>query len=82
MRIHQGQLILDPWATTVRSVKFGKPTPNRLLSGSADFDLKDRVAEFFAYVSGIDAGVIRVLEVRGGLPFCMDVVDQSHPECV
>jgi hypothetical protein len=36
MRMHQGQLILYPWPTTVCSVKFGKPTPNRLLSGSAD----------------------------------------------
>jgi hypothetical protein len=53
MRIHQGQLILDPWPTTVRSVKFGKPTPNRRLSECADFELKDRVAEFFAYVRGL-----------------------------
>jgi hypothetical protein len=41
----------------------------------ANFELKDRIAEFFAHVRTMDAGLIRVLEVRGGLPFCMDIAD-------
>jgi len=77
VRIRHGELVLDPWPTTIRSVKFGNPTPNRPLPEFADFELKDRVAEFFAYVRTIEAGVIRVLEVRGGLPFAMEVAD--HP---
>ena len=77
LRIRQGELVLDPWPMTVRSVKFGNTTPNRPVSRSAEFELKDQAAEFFAYVRAIDTGVIRVLEVRGGLPFAMEVAD--HP---
>jgi hypothetical protein len=75
LRILQGELVLDPWPTTIRSVKFGNATPNRPPSESADFELKDQAAEFFAYVRAIDTGVIRILEVRGGLPFAMEVAD-------
>jgi len=78
--IRDGELVLDPWPSTLRSVKFGNPTPNRPLSLPADFELKDRIAEFFAYVRTIEAGVIRVLEVRGGLPFCMDVTDRTQAD--
>jgi hypothetical protein len=73
LRIRQGELVLDPWPTTIRSVKFGKATPNRPPSESVDFELKNQAAEFFAYVRTIETGVIQVLEVRGGLPFCMEV---------
>jgi len=77
MRIRSGELVLEPWPATIRSVKFGNATPNRPLSESADFELKGQAAEFFAYVRMIEAGVISVLEVRGGLPFAMEVPD--HP---
>jgi hypothetical protein len=75
VRIRHGELVLDPWPTTIRSIKFGNATPNRPLSGSADFELKEQASEFFAYVRTIEIGVIRVLEVRGGLPFAMEVAD-------
>ena len=75
LQVRQGELVLDPWPTTIRSVKFGNPTSNRPVSESADFELKDRVAEFLGYVRTIEAGLIRVLEVRGGLPFAMEVAD-------
>ena len=77
LQIRQGELVLDPWPRTIRSVKFGNATPNRPLSGSADFELKDQATEFFAHVRTIAVGVIRVLEVRGGLPFAMEVADHS-----
>ena len=33
LRIFQGELVLDPWPATIRSVKFGNATPNRPLLG-------------------------------------------------
>jgi hypothetical protein len=48
------------------------------LSGSADFELKGQAAEFFAYVRAIETGIIQVLEVRGGMPFCMEVAQELH----
>jgi len=80
LRILRGELVLDPWPTTVRSVKFGSASPNRPLPRSADFELKDPAAEFFAYVRTIEVGVMRVLEVRGGLPFAMEVADYPAPQ--
>jgi hypothetical protein len=77
LRIFQGALVLDPWPATIRSVKFGNATPNRPLSGPAGFELKDQASEFFAYVRTVEVGVIRVLEVRGGLPFCMEVAHEE-----
>lgn len=78
LRILRGELVLEPWPTTIRSVKFGNPTANRPVSEPADFELKDRIAELFGYVRSIDAGFIRVLEIRGGLPFSMDLADGKH----
>ena len=78
LQVRQGELVLDPWPTTIRSVKFGSSTPKRPSSESDEFELKNQAAEFFAYVRAIEAGVIRVLEVRGGLPFAMEVAGQPH----
>lgn len=75
VRIDIGELVLDPWPATIRSIKFGNPTPNRPVLESTEFELKCQVAEFFAQVRSIKSGLIRALEVRGGLPFCMDLTD-------
>jgi hypothetical protein len=77
LRILRGELVLDPWPTTIRSIKFGSTNLNLSMCAAAEFELKDQAPEFFAYVREIDVGVIRVLEVRGGLPFAMEVAD--HP---
>jgi hypothetical protein len=74
LRICDGELVLDPLPTTVRSVKFGNATSNQPNWGSSEFELKKQFVAFFAYVRGVDAGVIRVLEIRGGLPFAMEIV--------
>lgn len=73
LQVRRGEVVLDPWPTTIRGVKFGsgdaatrKPIPD-------DFELKGQVAEFFEYVRAVDAGEIRTLEIRHGLPFSMEV---------
>jgi hypothetical protein len=80
LRIRAGELVLDPWPTTVRSVKFGNATTNQPDVESAKFELKRQVAELLAYVRTINDGVIRVLEVRGGLPFSMEIVGEPVVE--
>ena len=72
LQVRGGELVLDPWPATVREIKFatvknnGKPE-----LGTAE--LRPQVAEFFEYVRSGDAGEIRVLEIRHGLPFAMEV---------
>jgi hypothetical protein len=75
LRIQRGEFVLDPWPTIVRSVKFGHPPPSQMGAGSDEFELKKQIAELFAHVRCIRAGLIRVLEVRGGLPFCMEIAN-------
>lgn len=72
LKIHNGVLVLDPWPTVVRVLKFGladDPVPTH----PADFELKKPLAQFFEYIRGVDVGVIRRLDVHHGLPFSMEI---------
>jgi hypothetical protein len=71
LRIERGELVLDPWPTVVRDVKFGHG--RGVAKVPADFELKSQVAELFEYIRDVDAGEIRTLEVRHGLPFSMAI---------
>jgi hypothetical protein len=73
LQIRNGELVLDPWPTTVRDVKFGSQEPTPLRLRSAEFELKRQVVELFEYVRSVEAGEIRALEVRHGLPFSMEI---------
>ena len=73
LRIDNGELVLDPWPTTVRGVKFAAEDPSASRTPSEEFELKRQVIELIEYVRGVDAGEIRCLEVRHGLPFSMEV---------
>src|ERR1039457_6207926 len=75
VRIQRGELVLEPPPTAVRSVKFGKPTPNRPEHPSTPFARKQEGAQLFEAVGGVEDAEIRVLEVRGGLPLCMEIAD-------
>lgn len=72
LQIRGGELVLDPWPATVRDIKFGTPANTGGPAGK-DAKLRPQVAEFFAYVRDVDAGEIRELEVRHGLPFSMEI---------
>jgi hypothetical protein len=78
IRIERGELVLEPWPTTVRGVKFGSvdTTPEAL---SGEIQLKRQVVELFEYVRSVDVGEIRCLEVRHGLPFSMEVEHRPTP---
>ena len=73
VRIENGEIVLDPWPTTIRGVKFGSEDRPADLASPAEFQLKRKVVELFEYVREVDAGEIRRLEIRHGLPFAMEV---------
>ena len=73
LRIDHGELVLNPWPTTVRGVKFGSEDTATSRTLPDEFQLKRQVIELFEYVRAVDAGEIRCLEVRHGLPFSMEV---------
>ena len=72
VQIRDGQIVLDPWPVAVRDVKFGAEAAGEL-GAHPEFQLKSQVAEFFEYTRAVDAGEIRTLEIRHGLPFSMEV---------
>jgi hypothetical protein len=73
LRIERGEIVLTPWPTSVREVKFGSQEPGASKVPAAEFELKPQVAELFEYVRAVDIGEIRTLEVKHGLPFSMEV---------
>lgn len=72
IQIRRGQIVLDPWPVAVRDVKFGAESTGDHVA-RPDCQLKHQVAEFFEYTRDVDAGEIRALEIRHGLPFSMQV---------
>ena len=72
LKICDGELVLDPMPAAVRHIKFGTPATIGKTSNGAS-ELCRQVAEFFTYVREVDAGEIRALEIRHGLPFSMEV---------
>jgi hypothetical protein len=72
LQIRGCELVLNPGPLTVHHVKFGTPATTAKTSGSTS-ELRQQIAEFFAYVREVDVGEIRCLEVRHGVPFSMEV---------
>ena len=72
VQIREGDIILDPWPIAVRDVKFGAEAASERVV-HPEYQLKRQVAEFFEYPRDVDAGEIRTLEIRHGLPFSMEV---------
>jgi len=72
VQIREGQIVLDPWPVAVRDVKFGVEATDERTT-RPDCQLKRQVAEFFEYTRDVEAGEIRTLEIRHGLPFSMEV---------
>jgi len=73
LRIEGGELVLHPWPTTIRDVKFGSVDAATRRPIPDEFELKGQVAEFIEYVRAVEVGEIRCLEVRHGLPFGMQI---------
>ena len=74
LRIERGEIVLDPWPTAVRDVKFASlDHPGAAKGPPPEFELKPQVAELFEYIRDVDAGEIRTLEVKSGLPFSMEI---------
>ena len=72
LKIRGGELVLDPWPDTIQDIKFATPKNNGKPELAAD-ELRPQIAELFDYVRSGEAGEIRILEIRHGLPFAMEV---------
>jgi len=73
LRIERGEFVLHPWPVVVQDVKFGSQDPGATKALPQEFELKPQAAELFEYVRTVDAGEIRTLEIKNGLPFSMEI---------
>jgi hypothetical protein len=81
LKIHNGELVLDPWPTAIRNVKFGTHYPDCEKKLSAEFNLKRQVAELFEYIRSVGGGSeICVLEIFCGLPFSMRIEHRAEDQ--
>jgi hypothetical protein len=78
IRVSAGELVLSPAPLSIRTVKFGSTTL-QAENLPSEFALKKQFAEFFEQVREIGEGEIRILEVRAGMPFVMEV-ESRHNE--
>lgn len=71
--VRDGDPVLAPPPRVVRTVKFGADNGPRPERDAADFRLKATVIDLFAEFDRLGSGVVERLEVKGGLPFAMEV---------
>ena len=79
LKIHNGELALDPRPIAIRDVKFGARDPGCEKGVGSEFRLKRQVTELFEYIRSVEAGEIRQLKIRGGLPFAMQITQVAAP---
>ncbi|SRR5260370_41282100 len=77
LKIHNGELVLAPWPTAIRDVKFGTSDPSCEKDLSSEFRLSQQLVQLFEHIRNIDAGEIRALVIKSGLPFSMQIVQES-----
>lgn len=73
LRITRGELLLDPWPTAVRVVRFGSQSDATRITSLGDFELNSQLADLFEYVRAVEVGEILCLELRYGSPVVMEV---------
>lgn len=76
LKIHNGEL-LAPWPSAIRDMKFGAQNPGCEKELSSEFRLIQQLVQLFGYIRSVDAGEIRVLVIKNGLPFAMQIVQES-----
>lgn len=81
-RIHQlqvrgGEPAFTPMTRVERQIKFGGENQPRPEAALADFELKGNVVELFESFERLGNGIIKQLEIKGGLPFVMTVEEQA-----
>ena len=74
LQVRHGELVLDPWPTTIRYVKFGGDrSPADRNEPDSSIEAVRPAAEFFEYITNFSAAEIRTLEVRDGQPVSMQI---------
>ncbi len=73
LRVRAGEPFFDPPPRVIQTVKLGSDNGPRPELSYADFRLKHQIVEMLDIVSSLGEGEIRAIDVRHGLPYCMEI---------
>lgn len=76
LAVRGGEPSFDPPPRVVRKVKIGGENGPRPEVMSTDFPLKREVLELFEHLTELGDSTVRCLEVKGGVPFSLDVEEE------
>jgi len=76
--VRNGEPVLDQTVRVIRTVKTGADNRPRAESHWRDFVLKREVMDLFAELGRIGNGVVRLIEVKHGLPFLIEIEEAVH----
>jgi len=77
LKIHNGELILTPWPTANPRCEVGAQHPGCEKELSSEFMLSQQLVQLFEHIRNMDVGEIRVLVIKSGRPFSMQIVQES-----
>jgi hypothetical protein len=73
LTVKSGEPIFDPPPRIVREIKFGGDNGPRREMEVGDFQLKSQIVELFNHFDELRDVTIKVIEIKHGLPFRMEV---------
>ena len=77
LQVRDGEPAFTPMTRVERQIKFGGENQPRPEAALDDFELKRNVVELFESFERLGNGIIKQLEIKGGLPFGMTVEEQA-----
>ncbi len=78
--VRGGKLFLEENAKFIKVLKLG--TASSQCEPPEDFTLRASVVQLFAQLRNVNPGMVRVLEVRHGLPFSVELEETVQAEAV
>lgn len=73
LRVSAGKPVFDPPPRVIQTVKLGSDNGPRPELTCGDFRLKHQIIEMLEIISGLGEGEVRAMDVRYGLPYCMEI---------
>ena len=68
LAINDGRIVFVPETERIDDFKFGKKEDTKKFTLNNDFELKEKVVEFFQKVKEVNNGFIEIIEIKSGLP--------------
>lgn len=75
LEVRGGEPAFEPAPRVIQEIKIGGENGPRPELARDDFALKSQVTEFFGHLGRLGQGVVKVIEVKHGLPFRLVIED-------